>query len=192
MASEPYQLMNGPFEVWTAPTVEIHPDVATPSASIGGNWTLMGISGDKDITEDGITIMVEQDVQKFRGLGSIATRKMFRTSQDVVISFTLADASIENYSDALDLNPVSNLEWRRRIQLLMSADVAQQSLLIRGDGKSPYGDFNTQWWIPRASHDAPLETKIVKGEPIGLAFRFTALVDDTYDLGHLESQDEAS
>lgn len=188
----PYQLMNGPFEVYTAPVVEIHPDVATPKASISGNWTLLGVSGDKDITEDGITIMVEQEVSKFRGLGSIATRKMFRTSQDVVISFTLADASIENYSDALDGNPVQNLEWRRRIQLLMSADVSQLSLLIRGDGKSPYGEFNTQWWIPRASHDAPLETKYVKGEPVGLAFRFTALVDDTYDLGHLESQDEAS
>ena len=192
MASQPFQLMNGPFEVWIADPVELSPDVATPSASIAGNWELLGVSGDKDITEDGITITVEQDVTKFRGLGSIATRKMFRNSQDVVVSFTLADASIENYARALDDATIDMDSHRRRIQLLMSSDVAQFSLLIRGDGKSPYGDFNTQWWLPRASHDAPLETKYVKGEPVGLAYRWTALVDDDYDLGFLESQDEAS
>lgn len=185
----PFQLMNGPFSVYIADTVELAPEITVPPA---GNWALLGVSGDKDITEDGIMLRMEQTVNKFRGLGSIATRKMFRTEQDIVIEFTLADASIENYARVFNDATIDLTSWRRRIQLLMTADVAQFSLLVRGDGKSPYGAFNTQWWIPRASHDANIETKIVKGEPIGLAYRWTALVDDDYDLGWMESQDEES
>jgi len=191
----PFQLMNGPFEVWifdipAAGTTEPAPDVANAPA---GNWTLLGTSGDKDITEDGIMVRMEQDVSKFRGLGSIATRKMFRNSMDVVVEFTLADASIENYARAMNQATVDLTSHRRRIDLIMTTQVAQFSLLIRGDDRSPYGaSWNTQWWIPRCSHDAPLETKYVKGEPVGLAYRFTALVDDTDDLGYIESQDENS
>ncbi len=192
MSTAPFQLMNGPFEVYVSDTVELPPSPALPKASIAGNWSLLGVSGDKDITEDGISVIMEQDVATWRGLGSVAARKMFRNSQDIIVTFVLADAGIENYAHAMNEAAINLDEQRRRINLLMTADVAQQSLLIRGDDRSPYGAFNTQWWIPRASHDAQLETVYVKGAPVGLQYRWTALDDTTYGLGWLESQDEAS
>ena len=192
MSQEPYQLMNGPFAVYVATPVVLAPDIAIPSASIDAAWSLLGVDGAKDIVEEGVKVLIEQDVQKLRGLGSVATRKMFRTSQDVTIQFTLADASIENYARALNGAEINLDSHRRLIDLLMTADVAQFSLLIRGDDRSPYGAFNTQWWIPRASHDANVETVYVKGAPVGLAYSFVALDDSTYGLGTLESQDEIS
>ncbi len=192
MSTEPYQLMNGPFEVYVATPVVLAPDIAIPAASIDAAWTLLGVDGDKDITEEGIKVLVEQDVTKFRGLGSVATRKMFRNSQDVTVQFVLADASVENYARALNDATVNLDSHRRLIDLLMTADVAQFSLLIRGDDRSPYGAYNSQWWIPRASHDANIETVYVKGVPVGLAYSFVALDDSTYGLGTYESQDETS
>ena len=192
MSAEPYQLMNGPFEVYVAEPVVLAPDIAIAAADIDAAWTLLGVDGDKDITEEGVKVLIEQAVTKFRGLGSVATRKMFRTSQDVTIQFTLADASIENYARALNNADINLDSHRRLIDLLMTADVAQFSLLIRGDDRSPYGAFNSQWWIPRASHDANVETVYVKGEPVGLAYSFVALDDSTYGLGTYESQDETS
>ena len=192
MSTAPYQLMNGPFEVYVATPVVLAPDIAIPSASIDAAWSLLGVDGDKDITEDGVKVLIEQDVSKFRGLGSVSARKLFRNSQDVTIQFVLADASIENYARALNDADINLDSHRRLINLLMTSDVAQFSLLIRGDDRSPYGAFNTQWWIPRASHDANLETVYVKGEPVGLAYSFVALDDSVNGLGTLESQDETS
>lgn len=192
MSTAPYQLMNGPFSVYVATPVVLAPDIAIPEASLDAAWSLLGVDGDKDVTEDGIKVLIEQDVNKFRGLGSVSARKMFRTSQDVTVQFTLADASIENYARGLNDATVNLDSHRRLINLLMTADVAQFSLLIRGDDRSPYGAFNTQWWIPRASHDANLETVYVKGDPVGLAYSFVALDDSTYGLGTIESQDVAS
>ncbi len=83
MSTAPYQLMNGPFSVYIATPVVLAPDIAIPEASLDAAWSLLGVDGDKDITEEGVKVLIEQDVQKFRGLGSVAARKMFRTSQDV-------------------------------------------------------------------------------------------------------------
>lgn len=188
----PYQLLNGPANVYFADPVELPPDVATATADIAGNWTLFGTAGDEDITEAGVKITGEQDVSKFRGLGSIGTRKMFRSSQDVMIEFVLADASMEYMARAFNEATIDLASHRREIQLQMTADVAQVSLLVRVD-KSPYGDdWNSQWWFPRCSHDANIETVYVKGEPVGLRFRYTALVDDDYGIGFYTAQDEAS
>lgn len=192
----PHTLMNGPFEVYIFPiaadgVVEAAPDVWDAPA---GNWALLGASGNKDITEDGIMVRSEQTQTLFRGLGSIGRRKMFRTEQDVIVEFTLADASIENFARTLNSATVDlTTSLRRRVQLEMSAEVAQFSLLLRGDGKSPYGaGWNTQWWVPRASHDGNFEAKYVKGEPVGILYHFAALIDDDYGFGYLESQDEDS
>ncbi len=193
MSQEPYQLMNGPFEVFvSASPVLLAPDIAIASADIDAAWSLLGVDGDKDVTEDGIKVLLDQEISKFRGLGSIAVRKLFRTTQDVAVEFVLADASIENYSRALNGATINLDSHRRLINLLMTSDVEQYSLLVRGDDRSPYGAFNTQWWLPRCSHDAGMETVYVKGEPVGLKYNFVALHDSTYGLGTLESQDETS
>ena len=188
MAQEPYQLMNGPFAVYIADPVELPPDIDNAPT---GNWELLGVSGDKDITEEGISINMEQAISWFRGLGSTAPRKGFRTTEDLIVSFTLADASVENYARAFNDAAIELGGNHRRIALLQGAEVAQFSLLIYGDGKSAYGDFNSLFWLPRCSHDANLETKIVKGEPIGLAYKFHALIDDTYGLGRFDMGDSA-
>lgn len=191
MAQEPYQLMNGPFAVYIADIadpVELPPDIDKAPA---GNWALLGLGGDKDITEEGISVNMDQVIAWFRGLGSTAPRKGFRTSEDLIVTFTLADASVENFARAFNDATIDLSGNQRRIELLQGSEVAQFSLLIYGDGKSAYGDFNSFWWLPRCSHDAPLEAKIVKGEPIGLQYRWHVLDDDDYGIGRFDMGDEA-
>lgn len=187
----PYQLLNGPVNIYFGDPQELPPDVATPTASISAAWTLFGTSGDKDILEEGVKITAEQDVSKFRGLGSVGTRKMFRNGQEVMIEFALADISAEYVSKAFNENTINLDSHRRHIELLTTATVEQTALLIRSD-KSPYGEFNHQWWFPRCSDDSNREFVYVKGEPVAVRFRFTALEDTTYGIGTFEAQDEAS
>jgi len=188
MAQEPFQLMNGPFAVYIADPVELPPDIDDLPT---GNWALFGTSGDKDITEEGITINLPQAISWFRGLGSTAPRKGFRTEEDVIVEFTLADASVENFARGLNDAVIDLSGNHRKIQLLQGAEVAQFSLLIYGDGKSAYGDFNSFLWLPRCSHDGQMAPKIVKGEPVGLMYRWHALIDATYNLGTFDMGDAA-
>jgi len=194
MAQEPYQLMNGPFVVYikpitvASPAVELPPDIDFAPA---GNWELFGVSGDKDITEEGISVMMPQSVSLFRGLGSTTARKAFRTEEDVVIEFTLADASVENFARGLNDAVIDISGNHRKIQLLRGAEVSQASLLLYGDGKSAYGDFNSFLWLPRCSHIGEMSPKIVKGEPIGLSYRYQVLNDDDYGVGVFDMGDSA-
>jgi len=188
MGQEPYQLMNGPFAVYIATPVELPPDIDDPPT---GNWALFGVSADKDITEEGITLTFPQAMNFFRGLGSTAPRKAFRTTEDVIVEFTLADASVENFARGLNDATIALGGNHRKINLLQGAEVAQFSLLIYGDGKSAYGDFNSFLWLPRCSHDGDISPKIVKGEPIGLKYKWHALLDTTYGTGTFDMGDSA-
>lgn len=188
----PYQLLNGPVNVYFADPASLPPDVATPTASIDTNvWTIFGTEGDQDLFEDGVKIMADQSVAEFIGLGSIGPRKMFRENQHVRVEFKLADVSVEYVSRFLNGNAINLDSHRRRVEYQMSADVEQVALLIRSN-KSPYGDFNSQHWFPRCSHDANTELLYVKGAPVGIQFRYTALVDSDYGVGFYDGQDEVS
>jgi hypothetical protein len=190
---EPFEVMAGPFEVYLAPVGTAFPAIdATP----GNDWELLGKSGAKSYTEDGVKVRSEQNIEKFRPLGTTGIRKVWRTSEDLMVEFTVADATLESYASVLNDATVTDTAagigtaGHRSIPLLQGYDVATYAMLIRGDGLSPYGDgWNTQWEIPIVHQQDNPETTYVKGVPVGLKCTFAATEDDTTGYGYLRTQD---
>jgi hypothetical protein len=179
MSTQPYEIIAAPFKVYAAPVGEAMPAInATPA----GNWALLGTSGDKNITEDGVTISHPQTLEMFRMLGTTGPVKAVRTEEDLSLSFVLADLTLEQYKHVLNLGSVSTVAagvgtaGYKHLPIRRGLDVSERALLIKGP--SPYGDgWNLQYEIPRAVHSGEPEVVFQKGEPAGLLFEFMALED---------------
>ncbi len=179
--SKPYELIAQPFTLWIAPVGTSFPaiDAAPP-----GPWTKVGTSGDLNYTEDGVTVQHSQSVELWRSLGSPGPRKAFRTEEELRISFTLADLTLEQYALALNYNavttsaPGSGVAGKKTIGLSRGLDVPQRALLLRGTGASPYSDaWNAQYEVPVAVQVSEPEVVFQKGEPAGLMLEWVALED---------------
>ena len=173
---EPFEITAGPVDVYIAPVGEAMPLVTDEPPA--GNWTLIGTSGSTNIGEDGVNVQHSESVEDFRSLGSTGPVKAFRTEEDLLVSFNLMDLTLEQYTYALNFNTVSVDSNDKTINPYKGETVQYRALLVRGNGKSPYGDTrNFQYEIPRVRGDSAPEVIFVKGEPAGLALQFRAMID---------------
>jgi len=176
---EPYEIIAAPFDVWVAALGEAFPLI---DAAPGGGWTKVGTNGNKNISEDGVTVSHEESIEEFRMLGATGPIKASRTSEGLSVSFMLHDITLEQYRAALGFNALTTVaaasgtagyKWAG---LAKALDVAERAVLIRGP--SPYGDsWNLQYQVPRAYVRSEAEVVYQKGEPAGLEITFVALVD---------------
>lgn len=178
--SEPFEIMAAPFSAWWAPVGEAFPAI---DAAPAGNWALIGTSGDLNYSEDGVTVVHSQTIEKTRPLGATGARKAFRTAEDQMVRFTVWDMTLEHYRKALNDNAVattaagSGTAGYKALQLYRGLDVALMSLLLRGNA-SGYGDgWNTQYEIPVCFQSGSPEPVHRKGQPAGLALEFDTLID---------------
>ncbi len=192
--SAPLEIICAPLTVYIAPVGEAFPDVDEVPA---GNWLKLGTSGDKNITEEGLTVQHPQALEYFRMFGSTGPRKVTRTEEDFILSFMLADLTLEQYAHILNTKTVtdtpaaSGTPGYREISLHRGRTVTQRALLVRG--ASPYlDDGNSQYQVPIVVHSGSPEVVYAKDAPAALLFEFTALEDpndDDYPFGKLLAQD---
>ncbi len=176
----PFEVIASPFIVYQAPVGTSFPAIEdTPAAA----WAQIGTNGDRSYTEEGVTVLHSQAVEKVRGLGATGPIKVFRTEEDLMIRFTVMDISLENYRLVLNSNVVSTTAAGggaagfKEVNMYRGASVSQFAILVRGL-VSPYGDdWNTQFEVPVAFQTGSPETVFQKGIPVGLAFEFTAIED---------------
>lgn len=176
---EPYEIIAAPLTLWLAPVGEAFPTVdATP----GGNWAKIGTAGDLNYDEGGVTIAHSQETQKWRALGSTGPRKAFRTAEELIISVTLADMSLEELSKALNHNSVattaagSGTVGFKTLKTYQGLTVVTKALMVRG--VSPEDDSqNAQWQVPVVYQSASPQYVGVKGAPMAYQLEFTALED---------------
>jgi len=177
----PLEIVATPFIVYAAPVGEAFPLIdATPA----GNWVKIGLNGDLSMSEDGVTIAHEQEVNLINVLGDTGPIKAFRQSEVLRISFTLFDITLETYRFAINFNTVtdtaasSGVAGIRELGLGRGATPEQRALLIKGNLASPYLEASpVQYQIPKASEIGSPEVVYRKGEPAGLALEWVALVD---------------
>ena len=177
--STPYEIIAAPFTVWFAVVGSTYPVVdAAPAAP----WTLLGSSGDLNYFDDGVTIDMPQKFEFFRALGEGSSRKVFRVEEDVMISLTLADLTLEQFRHAVNRNPIttvpasSGVAGYKSIGLSRGFAVDTVALLVRGP--SPYGDNMTwQLEIARAAQTGSPKTVFRRNTPAGLDLQWTSLVD---------------
>jgi hypothetical protein len=175
----PFEIIAAPFTAWLAAEGTAFPD---PDEEPGVAWTKLGTSGDLNYTEDGVTVQHGQTVEKFRSLGSTGPRKAFRTEEEMMVSLTLADVSLEQYRVAMNHNTLTDTAagagtpGERKIGLTRGLLVTRKALLVRGP--SPYGDdMAMQYEVPVVIVEGEPELVYRKGEPAALKIEFSAMED---------------
>lgn len=178
--SLPYEIIAAPYVVWFAPVGTAFPLIdAAPAAP----WAKVGSSGDLNYFDEGVVVTPAQETEPFRAAGDMGTRKMFRVSEDLSVSLTLADLTLEQFAHALNGNAVATTNASagvagfKSIGLSRGSSIYTVALLVRGP--SPYMEDGTmQFQIPRAAQIGnPQVALSKKGEPAGLALEWMALVD---------------
>ena len=99
----PYEMVSGPLVVYTAPE-----GTAAPAVNVDppAPWKLLGTNGARSISEDGLSISFEETVEGQRTLGSTGIAKQFRSEEDLSLSCTLLDLSVETFAVAMSGLPV--------------------------------------------------------------------------------------
>ena len=183
------EILNGPMSVYWAPVGEAFPAI---NAAPAGNWTLLGASGDKNYTDDGVVIETSNSHEFFRPLGSPFPRKAFLTESDVMVRVNMADMILGNIRTGMNQNAVTVDAGPPAIQHIsfdVSGDVNDIALLIRGDGKSPsFATGAIQFELNRVIETGNHELTFVKGEPAAMALEFQALLDTANAIGRIVVQ----
>lgn len=186
----PHELVAAPLTVWLAPVATAFPDVDEAPAVA---WEKLGTSGDKNLTEDGVTVTHDQTVVAWRPAGSTAARKAFRTEESLMIEFTLADISAAQYARILNDAAITQTAagagtpGTDEFDLLQGLDVTRFALLARGVSPAD-NDLAAQYEVPICYQGASPAPVFRKGEPAGLACQFIALEDDSAGFGQLVIQ----
>lgn len=180
MNPEPYEIIMGPCELWKAPTGTAFPD---PHESPTAPWELIGKSGNRNYTEDGVTISAPQTLAFFRGLGSTLPIKAVRTEEDVIVTVSIADLTAEQLSLAFNGNEVDETPagvgtpGTKAIMLYRGPNVTQFAFMARG--ASPYSETGFgQFEIPVCVVDSTGELNYNKtGDAAAPEYSFRAMAD---------------
>jgi len=195
---EPYEIIGAPYTLWLAPVGEAFPLI---DAAPAGNWIKVGTNGDRNYSDDGVTVAHSQSLEKARPVGSTGPVKAWRTEEDLMIRLSLWDMTLEQYAKALNDVEItttaagSGTAGFKAMGLSQGQEVTAYALLVRGI--SAYGDgYTGQYEVPRCYQSGNPEPVLTKGKPAALDLEFTALEDlnassDAERFGRLVMQHQA-
>jgi hypothetical protein len=177
---EPFEIIAAPLTLYWAPVGEAFPAI---DAAPAGNWVKLGAAGDRNYSDEGVTLAHEQSIEQFRSAGSTGPVQVSRTEENLMIRVTLWDILLEQYRLALNSNAVattaagSGTAGFKTLDLYRGLSVARLALLARGVF-SPYGaGWQAQYEAPLVYQSGSPEPVFSKGGPAGLALEFTAIED---------------
>lgn len=198
-----------PHEVMGAPhTMYVHatPGTAVPgghntpnmaadqTAITGAGWTLVGTRGTRSYTEDGVRVNTTAAYEYFRGQGSAAPIKVFRTEEDVEIGVSLADMTLESLALALNKVPgdVDILSSSAK-GLGFSRGLGVKQFAVLLVGPSPYMDDGQQFfWVPNAACTSSGEMAITRRTATQYPLTFRSIwyddAEEGYELGGIYAE----
>lgn len=194
--SEPNQVVFGPAEFYIAPvgTAFTDVDVVTPLAP----WTKIGVAGNKDITDEGITVRGAVTDARFRGLAGVTIRKMSLVSRDFEVSFKHADLSAEALAAAygfaeadIEDDETSGGTNIKRITLPTSPKPFARAAMLRCDQSAAGDGFVTQYNIFCVNQVGGGEGLFSKSKPFDSMHSWVA-VEISTGWVEIELQDEAT
>jgi hypothetical protein len=173
------------MRMWLAPVGTAFPD---PDAEPNGSWSLIGQSGERDYTEDGIKVRHPKTIERWRGLGSPHTRKMFITQAGTIVEVSVADLRLEMYRLVLNGNAVASDAGVSSLDLKVGHTVAEYALMARG--ASPYAaNLARQYNLNKVAVVSEPEVTSVKAAPGVLLLTFEAMEDSAGEVGELLAED---
>jgi len=164
----PFDILAGPADVYVAATGTSFPTV---SGSVSA-WTALGK------TEGGVTVRHTQNVEMLSSDQDTGPLKALRTEEGLEVQCNLVSLTLENYAKVMNSATVTAAAGppaTKEIPLYRDVNVGLFALLIRG--RSPYGNFNSQYQIPVVCQTDEPEIEHVKDDKSILACTWTALVD---------------
>lgn len=171
MNTQPYEILTGVGDLYIAPLGTTMPAVdAVPGAA----FRHLGY------TQDGVTVKKTNKIEPLKVDQETGPVKATRTEEVMTIETSLAEMTEENLADYTGNNvtmtpPASGVAGIKTIGLYSGADVKESCFLFRG--KSAYGDYPSQFWIPRGYIDGDAELKFTKNGNPAIKIAITALVD---------------
>lgn len=176
----PYEIIGAPLTVWIAPIGTVFPLINVAPAVA---WTMLGTNGDRNYSNDGVTVAHSKTYQKARPAGASGPVKAFLDEEDMMIRLTLWDLTLEQYAYALNSNTITTtaaaagVAGFKKIGLSQSVGKTKEFALL-ARGLSPYDEaMNAQYELPRCYDSGSAEPVFRKGVPAGLALELTALED---------------
>ena len=176
--SSGYEILVGACEIYYA-------DVGTPfpelDAAPGVDWTSLGESD-----EDGVTVNHTQSTTKHRIGNRTGAVKASREEEDLTISANLAVMTLENMAVPLEAAVTeteagSSQIGLKSIPMHRGLVVQEHAFLLRG--KSAYGDYPSQYQVPRAFIDGDMEVVHNKSDKAVLPIEISALEDLSASAG---------
>ena len=179
--AEPFEIIAAPLELYAAPVGTEFPAVDEAPAA---DWKIVGKSGTRNYSDDGVTVTHEQEISAFTPAGATVPRKVWRTGEALTIAVDIADLSTEAYAKALNEAAIdTSVPGEKSIRLFRGDQVATFALLARGLSPEDEALF-AQYEVPVVYQGADsIEITYNKGEPAMVSLEFTALSDDTGDFG---------
>ena len=169
------------------------PDVDEDPSSAA--WTELGeIDG-------GVTVTSSQTVDLHRVDSETGPVKATRSEEDLVVTASLAEATLENLHEVYNSNAITDTAagagtpGTRSMGLYRGIDVEERALLFRTE-QSPYGDYASQFQVPRGVFMGEVGMAWTKDEKTMIPVEFTALVDTNQTanekFGKVVMQDSAA
>lgn len=189
---QPFEMISGPLTVYTAPEGTSFPEIsATPPSP----WGLLGTNGDRSISDDGLSVNFEEEMNGQMALGSTAIQKLFRVSEEITFDFSLLDVTAETFAIAMSGLSVSQVPagvgsaGYRSVPLLRGFNVSNLAFLMRG--KSPYQDDTmfAQFWVPKGYASFNGELQYQKGEAAMITISLMVLEYGSNGYGEYQTQD---
>lgn len=177
---QPYQIIAGPAKVYVAPVGTAFPAIDADESAFATQWIPLGQ------TDGGVKVSHAQTIVPLRTDQVTAPVKMVRSEEDLEITFSLAELTLEHY--AVVLNQVGAVEegvaGEKSINLYRGGSgVETFALLVRGDQLSPYGPYNLQYEVPSAYQGGAPETEYTKDAKSLLACSFMAIAALAFEPG---------
>jgi hypothetical protein len=173
------EIIAAPYTIWSAPVGTAFPAL---NAEPGGAWRRVGTNGARNYSGAGVTVQLSRGVEASIPAGNVAPSAVFFGAQELRVSATLLDLTLEQLAHVVSGNPVAIIErlplqtGYRSIALSVPQGVnAMFALLVRGI--SPYReDFVAQFEVPRCSEASDgQQIAFRRGEPVGILVNFRAL-----------------
>jgi hypothetical protein len=179
-----------PFEVIASAPIALYiADADTAAVALDDDideevdWAKVGLSGDLNYDSgSGVKVEHPQSINKWRSMGDLGTRKVFRTEEDCIVRAKIMDLRLETYALAINGNDITTVAagvgtvGYKRLGLSRGHTVNTKALIVRLL-VSPYGEeWIGQYYFPRVAIVGSPTVEYMKGDPAGLDFEFHALV----------------
>ena len=177
----PHELIAAPADLWIAPFGTAFPDIDDEPAS---PWEIISVGGSRSLGEEGITVQMPQSLTFHRTAGTTAPVKASRTEEDLIITATVHDMTVESFARVMgqlssDIDTVAatpTTPGTKAINLIRGIDMRNYALLVRWP--SPYLlDGVTQLEVPNVVMAGSPEPQFSKGELAGMEVQFQAIED---------------